>query len=138
MRVVVDTNVVVSGLVWGGAPRRVLELGERGVLSLFTSIALLDELRTVLNREKFAPNLERIRYTAAALALRYASLTTVIETSDIPLTVTADPDDDRVVACAVASDADLVVSGDHHLLELGRAFGIEICRVEELLSRIAG
>jgi putative PIN family toxin of toxin-antitoxin system len=55
MRVVADTNVVVSGLLWRGNPRRVLDAARDGIIELFTSIVLLEELEDVLSRERFAP-----------------------------------------------------------------------------------
>ena len=54
MRVVLDTNIVVSGLLWDGRPRRLLEFGRDRLIKLLTSSALLDELFDVLGREKFA------------------------------------------------------------------------------------
>ena len=52
MRLVLDTNIVVSGLLWGGVPRQLLELGRDGQITFFTSSALLDELVNVLEREE--------------------------------------------------------------------------------------
>jgi putative PIN family toxin of toxin-antitoxin system len=52
MRVVADTNIVVSGLLWRGGPRQILDAARDGVIELFTSGALLDELEEVLTREK--------------------------------------------------------------------------------------
>lgn len=54
MRAVADTNVVVSGLLWHGPPRQVLDAARNGVVSLFTSAELLAELEEVLSRESFA------------------------------------------------------------------------------------
>jgi len=54
MRLVLDTNIIVSGLIWGGVPRQLLDLGRDGQITFFTSKLLLDELATVLERKKFA------------------------------------------------------------------------------------
>lgn len=59
MRVVADTNVVVSGLLWHGPSRRILDLARAGTFELFTSTELLSELRDVLERPKFASRLSR-------------------------------------------------------------------------------
>ncbi|MGB9179188.1 MAG: putative toxin-antitoxin system toxin component, PIN family [Pyrinomonadaceae bacterium] len=57
MRVVADTNIVVSGLLWRGNPRRVMDAARDGIIELFTSVPLLEELEDVLSREKFAARL---------------------------------------------------------------------------------
>jgi len=126
MRAVADTNIVVSGLLWQGASRRVLDLARAGRLDLFTSPALLVELEEVLLRDKFARRLKAAVVSPADLLLGYAALATVIHPPPIAPTVVADPDDDEVLACAVAAQADIVISGDRHLLSLGEFQGIPV------------
>lgn len=77
VRLVLDTNVVVSGLLWGGVPRRLLDLGRDGGVMLFTSSVLLDELADVLGRDKFAAllALQEITPTLSDAALRDAGQT---------------------------------------------------------------
>ena len=70
MRIVVDTNVIVSAFLWGGTPRRLLDAIEEQQLELFTSRALIAELEDVLAREKFAAQLSRTRFTSAFLIAR--------------------------------------------------------------------
>lgn len=138
MRVVADTNTIVSGLLWRGAPRRVLDAARSGTIRLFTSAALLVELEDVLSREKFADRLAAANVSPRELVLGYAALATIVEPAEIAPTITADPDDDAVLSCAVAAGAEVVVSGDSHLLELKRYEHISILKVPELLARIAG
>lgn len=57
MNVVLDTNIVVSGLIWGGLPRQLLDLGRDGKVTFFTSTQLLEELENVLSRSKFISKL---------------------------------------------------------------------------------
>ena len=73
MRLVLDTNVVVSGLIWRGPPRQLLEAGRRGRVALFSSASLLDELASVLKRDKFSARLAALPHysDAADAALRY-------------------------------------------------------------------
>lgn len=120
MRVLLDTNVLVSAILFGGLPRRLLDLALRGDLDLVTSVALFDELEDVL-RDRFA--FER----AAARATR-AELEAVADLA-APTTVPAvsrDPDDDVVLATAVVGAADVVVTGDRDLLVLGSHAGIPV------------
>lgn len=74
MRAVADTNTVVSGLLWPGNPRRVLDAARTGALQLYTSAVLLAELDEVLQRPKFAQRLALAGVTARTLVLGYAAL----------------------------------------------------------------
>jgi putative PIN family toxin of toxin-antitoxin system len=126
MRAVADTNVVVSGLLWQGPPRRVLDLARAGTLELFTSPALLVELEDVLGRRKFARRLQAAGVDPRDLVLGYAALARVVVPTEKPAAVPEDPDDDEVVACAMAARAEIIVSGDRHLRNLGTFRGIRI------------
>jgi uncharacterized protein len=118
MRAVADTNVVISGLLWRGASRQVLDLARAGRVDLFTSPTLLLELGKVLQRKKFSRRLAAADVHAEDLVLGYAALAVVIRPPSIGRVVEADPDDDAVLACAVAARANFVISGDRHLLSL--------------------
>jgi putative PIN family toxin of toxin-antitoxin system len=136
MRAVADTNVVVSGLLWHGASRQVLGHARAGQVELFTSPMLLVELEDVLLREKFARRLAAAGVNPRDLLLGYASLATVITPPPIEQAVVADPDDDAVLACALAARAEVVVSGDRHLLTLKVFQGIPIHTPARLLSEL--
>jgi predicted nucleic acid-binding protein len=69
------------------------------------------------------------------LVLGYAALARTIRSKRIPKTITADPDDDKVLACAITASVDLIVSGDSHLLDLNEFEGIKIVTVNQLLER---
>lgn len=118
MRIVLDTNVVVSALLWRRQPARLLDSLRAGHASAFTSEALLAELTDVLSRRHLASILERHHATPAALVEGYALLATPVPAAAISATVLADPDDDAVLACALAAQADAIASGDQHLLNL--------------------
>jgi putative PIN family toxin of toxin-antitoxin system len=134
VRLVADTNTIISGLLWRGAPRRLLDAARVGKFDLFTSPALLAELEDTLSRAKFAERLDRAGVTRHQLVLGYAALATVIKPADIPPTILADPDDDAVLACAVAARAQAIASGDSHLLKLKAYQDIPILTVNELLA----
>lgn len=136
MRIVADTNVVVSAFLWGGIPRQVLDAVRAHEATLYTSPALLAELTEVLAREKFAPRFEATGLTPARLLDRYRALATLIEPAPLPTPVTRDPDDDPILACALAARADLIVSGDDDLLSLGDYEGIPIRTAAQALKRI--
>lgn len=116
MKVVIDTNVLVSALVFpGGVPEQVYRLAMEGRITLVTSPPLLAELGRVLT-EKFGWQDEYLR-AALAQIVRTGEIVEPVEHVSI---IVDDPDDDRVLEAAQAAGATLIVSGDRHLLSLGR------------------
>jgi putative PIN family toxin of toxin-antitoxin system len=134
--VVADTNTVVSGLLWRGNPRQVLEAARIGTLQLYTTASLLAELDDVLQRPKFAQRLSLASVTSSSLVMGYAALARLIEPAMIEPVILADPDDDVVLACAVAAHAEAIVTGDTHLLDFKQYEGIAILTAAQLLTRI--
>ncbi|MBI2296046.1 MAG: putative toxin-antitoxin system toxin component, PIN family [Betaproteobacteria bacterium] len=117
MRLVLDTNTVVSGLLWHQAPAQLIHAALQGRIELFTSQALLLELSDVLPRAKFMRRIAASSFTVPQLIARYAVLARSVTPTSIAST-SRDPDDDHVLACALAAQADLIVSGDADLLGL--------------------
>jgi putative PIN family toxin of toxin-antitoxin system len=134
VRVVADTNLIVSAFLWGGTPRRLLNAVEAGDLELFTSRALIVELEDVLSRPKFAERLRRTRFSAAFLLARYTQLATPIAAPETSIPELRDRDDAAVLACALAARAELIVSGDHDLLVLKIYQDIRIVSAAEALT----
>ena len=137
MRTVLDTNTVVSGLLWAGPASRLLAAARDQQLELITSAVLLDELLDVLPRQKFSPKLLAAGLTVPQLVRRYGLLARQVIPADITSRVAADPDDDAVLACALAAEAAMIVTGDAHLLALKHYHGIQILTTIEALQRIA-
>jgi putative PIN family toxin of toxin-antitoxin system len=137
MRVVADTNIVVSGLLWHGNPRAILEAARDGVVDLYTSGVLLEELEDVLKRDRFAARLRAAGVDAHALVLGYGALAKLVEPAEIAPVVHADPDDDAVIACAISSRSEIIVSGDSHLLDLKRYEKIRIVTAAQLIAEIS-
>lgn len=137
MRLVLDTNVALSGLLWNGVPAQLLNAAQIGEIEIFTSAFLLSELAGILSRAKFAKALAATGLSREDLVLGYAELTTLVVPAAIPPTITADLTDDNVLACAVAASADLIVSGDKHLHSLGGQYnGIRIVMPAEMARMI--
>lgn len=130
---ILDTNVLVSALVFpGGAPETVYRLVLTGRVEVAVSRPLLFELARVLT-EKFEWEAEHAAEAVAQL-LRVARL---VEPTETVRAVSADPADDRVLEAAHAAAADLIVSGDRHLLHLKAWRGIRILSPAELVSEFA-
>jgi putative PIN family toxin of toxin-antitoxin system len=137
VRAVADTNTVVSGLLWHGVSRKFLDEARAGAISLYTSDSLLAELVEVLPRKKLAKRVAASGMSVEELARRYALLAQRVPAAEIAPVVLADPDDDRVLACALGARADLIVSGDPHLRNLKAYQGIPIVNAAEALTRIS-
>jgi uncharacterized protein len=136
MRLVLDTNTALSGLLWGGNPGRLIDAAQEERVELAATAALLAELQGVLARQKFAVQLARRGFSVADIFDGYAALVTMFKPAVIEPTIVRDPDDDKVLAAAVAARADLIVSGDRHLLDLSRFRGIEIINSMAAVERI--
>lgn len=134
VRFVLDTNVVISGFIWGGIPRQILELAREDQVSLFTSSVLLDEFADVLSRGKLASMLASRNITPEFLMQRYGMLATVVKTQPIERTVPNDADDDAVIACALAAQAIIIVTGDSDLLMLHPFQNIQILKAADTLE----
>ena len=138
VRIVLDTNVVLSALLWRGTPYRLFEaIRQREHVEIFTSVALLEELAEILIRPVPAKRLGMIGRTAHDLLADYVDVADLVTPLAVPPVITADPDDDHIVAAAVAARADLIVSGDRHLRDLGTHDRIRIVSPAEALALIA-
>lgn len=123
MRAVIDTNILVSGLLWHGPPHALIERARDGTLTLITSPALLAD---VINRPKLRAILTAVGTTQDRLLMELRQLAEIVVPPPLPAPVCRDPDDDAVLALAVAAEANCVVSGDADLLALGAYGGIPI------------
>jgi putative PIN family toxin of toxin-antitoxin system len=136
VRAVADTNTVVSAFLWGGTPAEILTAARDQTLSLFTSAPLIAELEDVLARDKFAARISRAGSTVDELLAGYRALVQLVRAVEID-PVSRDPDDDHVLACALAAQADLIVTRDRDLLVLGDFRNIRIVSAREALTLLA-
>lgn len=138
VRIVLDTNVVLSALLWRGTPYRLLDaLRQQPSIQLYSSSVLLEELAAVLTRPSASKQLAVIGRVAQHVMADYIEAIDLAEPFDVPRIVPNDPDDDHVLACALTAKADLIVSGDRkHLLPLGTYQGIRIVDPAEALRRL--
>lgn len=126
----------MSGLLWRGTPHQLFILAkENRALQLVTSLPLLDELADVITRKQFTKRLALIEKSSAQILADYLQVVELVEPVSIPPT-SSDPDDDAVLACALAAQADFVVSGDDNLLVLREFAGIPLVTAAVALQRI--
>jgi putative PIN family toxin of toxin-antitoxin system len=136
-RLVLDTNVVVSALLWEGNPGLLLAKAENGEARLYTSRILLDELQDILGRPKLTKRVGLTGLGIAEMVASYRRVATVKRAKPLDRTFSRDPDDDHVIACALAARADFLVSGDGDLLSLGTVQGVRIVSPVDLLDLLA-
>jgi len=138
MRLVLDTNVVIAGLLWHGTPRRLLGRAiDDEAIELYSSPALIDELGNTLAYPKFAQRIARYETTVETLVAQYRALLILVSPIHTPRVVARDPDDDEVLALAFAAQIDLIVSGDDDLLSLKAFRDIAIITATEAVNRLA-
>lgn len=136
MRLVLDTNVVASAMLWGGNPKQLLQARREKRVELFTSVTMLAELTDILARPKFANKIAASLMTVDQLVDGYAELAQLVRPTPTPRIVAA-PDDDVVIGTALAAKADLLVTGDRGLLDVGAYQEIRIVGVAEALGIVA-
>ena len=132
LRVVLDTNVLISAILFGGKPRQILEKAIRGEIRLCLSEPILEELKGVLQRSKFDYSPEMIQFILTEL-MAIADFVNPSETLNVVL---EDPEDNRILECAVEAKANYIISGDLHLLKLSRYLDIEVQHVAAFLERL--
>jgi len=129
MRIVLDINVIISALLFGGNPRRILERVILAEAELILSEPILEELTGVLQRPKF-------RFPPGAIQAILAELTSVcylVRPATSVSQIREDPADNRILECAVEGRADYIVSGDGHLLDLKQYKNIPILNSSQFL-----
>jgi len=132
VRVVADTNILVSALLFGGHPEQVFLAGLRGEIQLLTSLFLLKELEKVL-KEKFKLNIHLVKQ----IIQEVREVAEIVEVSSHIKAISYPDEDNRVLECAVDGGADFIVTGDtKHILPLKEYGGIKILSASEFLKHL--
>jgi uncharacterized protein len=134
MLVVLDTNVWLSALLWGGAPDRILQLVEQGELQAIGSDAILDELATTLEKPKLKKRLQQLSLDRNAVMLAVRQTMVVVVAKPLKVPDLRDPKDEMIIAAAVAGQAAAIISGDKDLLVLVEFQGIPIQSPRDFLE----
>ena len=133
MKVVLDTNVLVSATLSDGPPYEILRYCEENTITVITSPGIIEETHDVLNRDKIPFSENQVdEFIEKVMAISR------VVSPEIDLTVVDDdPDDDKIIECAVSADADYLVSGDSHLLNLTEYQGIPIVSPDEFIEELS-
>lgn len=132
MKVVIDTNVLISALLFGGTPGRLIPLWKNGRIKPQASKEMIDEYIKVLAYPKFELSEAEITYILHGEILPYLD---VVASSSGRVLVKEDPSDDKFIHCAKIGKARCVITGDHHLLKLNLHGKIEILTPSEFLEK---
>lgn len=122
MRIVLDTNVLISGIYFSGLPGKILQAWRSQKLQLAVSTEILEEYLNVA--ERLAIRYVNVEYEGIlGLIVQNAEL---VQSTELPEPVSEDPDDDKFLACALASSTYIIVSGDNDLLKVSGYCGIQV------------
>lgn len=128
-KIVVDSNVYISAIFWGGNPRKLIDLGREQACYIFISRDIKREICEKLE-QKFHLEPEDIERIFTDLSFFTIPVHVTVKIDAVP----NDPDDNKFLECAVSCRADYIVSGDKHLLSLKEYQGIKIMKVSEFLQ----
>jgi putative PIN family toxin of toxin-antitoxin system len=131
VRVVLDTNAIVSALLFSGISSELVSLWQKGLITLLLSREILDEYLRVFSYRKFELTEEEIKELIQEEILPYAE---VVKPKRRLRVVQRDPSDDKFIECAVAGKARVIISGDKDLLSLGRYRQIRILSPAKFLA----
>ncbi len=139
VRVVLDTNVVVSAyLVPTGKPAHILSLARQGKIDICLSGEILSEIKRTLLRPKLQKIHKATPQEIDRFLRAFADITDLVPGTTEVHEVDDDPDDNKILACALEGKADFVVSGDHHLTDIGSFGAIRIAKPDTFLEIMAG
>jgi len=130
-KLVLDTNILISSYIANGKERALLDKIADKQHELFITREILAEFIEVLARQKFKLTRESQKQAVTSLM----EICTVVEVVEMVKIIKDDPDDDKILECALACNADYIVSGDHHLLDLKQFNDIPIIRTHEILGK---
>jgi len=136
-RVVIDTNVWLSALLWGGQPSLIIQLIEKKQIQAISSENILAELTDILQKPKLQKRLNQLKFSADEVVIVAKRLMILVVIEEVIIPKLRDPKDQMVLATAIAGDAQIVISGDKDLLVLHPYENISILLPQEFLSRFS-
>lgn len=136
LRAILDTNVLLSGIFFGGVPGRLLTAWQDERLALMLSPAILAEYHEA--GAELAARHPALAAPLDSILTLLAQTATIVDASALAERVSADPDDDKFLACALAARTPLIVSGDKHLLRVSGWCGITVVTPRQCVDRYLG
>ena len=131
MKIVLDTNVIISGIFFGGPPYQILDAWRNGKIDIILSEDIFAEYQRVA--KELSRQFKEVDISAVLDLITVNAMW--IEAPQLPFNVSADPDDDKFISCALASKSKLIVSGDKHLLAVSGYRRIAIVKPSAFIER---
>lgn len=137
MRVVLDTNILISGFLWQGSAAEIFRLAQENKIKICVNKEIIDEFKKVLDYSKFNSRLKIIEKTTDEVITEFLEVVKYYPPRKLPeVIIPEDPSDDKFLACASISQASFIVSGDKHLLKLEKFQNIPIVSPRDFLEII--
>jgi putative PIN family toxin of toxin-antitoxin system len=131
MKIVLDTNVLISGIFFSGPPYQILKAWQEGKIEVIASEKILTEYQRVaeeLSQQFPSVDIDQI----LELLTIHAE---IVDSRDFQVTICEDPDDNKFISCALASKSKIIVSGDKHLLKINGYKGIQVLKPREFTDK---
>ena len=133
IRIAVDTNILVSATFWHGASHRIIELVEQGKIEMVLSDAIIREFSAVLEYDEIKRKIVSKGLLMQRTVEKLVSMAIIVAPAIKISVVKEDPDDDKILECAVAGGADYLISKDNHLLRIAKYGKVKIVSPEDFL-----
>ena len=133
LKLVLDTNTLVSAFFWEGNESKLFEKIEEGKILLFTSLEILKEAEEVLKRPKFKEVIMSTKQTPNEIIQKIISISHIVFGPKLNINICRDPNDNMFIECAINAKADYIVSGDKDLLTLKEYANVKIVTTSEML-----
>jgi len=130
VKIVLDANVFISSFFWGGNPKKVVDRVIAGIDDLFVTKEIMDEIEEVVKRPKFHADNDRINYFISAIE----EIANKITPQKLIKNGSRDIKDNKYIECGITANADYIISGDIHLLELKKYKKIKIVNAKDYLD----
>ena len=130
MKIVLDANIFISSFFWGGNPQKIIERIISGIDELYITKEILDEIEGVLKRPKFHADNDGINYFINSIE----EIGNKITPQKLVINISRDITDNKYIECGITVDADYIISGDVHLLELREYKNIKIMNAKDYLD----
>ncbi|MFH1284400.1 MAG: putative toxin-antitoxin system toxin component, PIN family [Candidatus Peregrinibacteria bacterium] len=135
MKIVIDSNIFISGIFWKGASNEIIRLAEEEKVEICATLEIIEELFGALKRDKFGKFYEEAATEPEYVFGQIFELVKIYSRKSNIHIIKDDPSDDKFLACAIASGADFIVSGDKHLLKLKSFQDIPIVAPRQFINR---
>lgn len=135
LKLVLDTNTYISGFLWDGNEAKLIRLIEGKKALAFTQKEILEEIDKVLRRDKFALILKNANTTPDEILSKIANISVIIIGAPLRENIIKeDKSDDKFIECALNAKAEIIISGDKHLLKIKEFRGIKIMKTADALK----